>query len=193
MKYLLSTITLAGLLFASAVSSHAQNIAVLRYATDSTIGLHDSYHPGYVRSCYCRRVAEAQCGGDTEPQVQFGRHEVQCQPLTSLPAGNSNKQFSYRVTLKNEGLKTIRAIQWEYVFLDRESGRELGGRRFVTKENIAPGRQRTLEEYTPHPAVKAIGIKTLAQPDGNQFIEKVRIKRITYDDGSIWQQAERNN
>ena len=142
--------------------------------------------PVTVVAFYCSRVAEAQCG-DTEPQVQFGHHEVQCQPLTSLPAGNSNKQFSYRVTLKNEGLKTIRAIQWEYVFLDRESGRELARRIFVTKENIAPGRQKTLEEYTPHPAVKAINIKTLAQPDGNQFIEKVRIKRITYDDGSIWQ------
>jgi hypothetical protein len=44
-----------------------------------------------------------------------------------------------------------------------------------------------LVEYSTSPPTKVISVKKLSQPEADRFIEKVTIRRVTYRDGSVWE------
>lgn len=88
-------------------------------------------------------------------------------------------KYTAKVNLKNLAKKTIKAVEWNYVFVDPESGKELKRYKIISKQQISPGETQTLakdisfnlKENTSH-------LKT-----GKQ---KVLLARIEYTDGSSW-------
>ena len=88
-------------------------------------------------------------------------------------------KYMAKVTLKNTGAKTIKAISWEYVFADPESGKEIKRFKIQSEQQILPGAAETLG--------KSIGLSpkedTRSLTSGKQ---SVLITRIEYTDGSTW-------
>jgi hypothetical protein len=88
-------------------------------------------------------------------------------------------KYTARVSLKNLATKTIKAVEWNYVFVNPEDERELKRYRIISKQQILPDAKQTLakdiflnlKENTSH-------LKT-----GKQ---KVLLARIEYTDGSSW-------
>lgn len=102
---------------------------------------------------------------------------------TSDSSAKSKVTYVYHVKIKNAGARTIRVVDWGYLFVDPDTQADLGRHRFSSKVKIQPdqnndlvGRSTTTQTYTV--SAKAVG-KGLS--------EQIVIYRIEYDDGSFWQ------
>jgi hypothetical protein len=88
-------------------------------------------------------------------------------------------KYTARVNLKNLATKTIKAVEWNYLFVDPENEKELKRYKILSKQQILPDAAQTL--------VKDIFIdlkeKTGHLKTGKQ---KVQLARIEYTDGSSW-------
>ena len=94
-------------------------------------------------------------------------------------------KYTAKASLKNTATKTIRAVEWNYLFVDAESQKELKRYKILSKQQILPAETQTLakdiflnlKEDTRH-------LKT-----GRQ---KILLTRIEYTDGSNWRASERD-
>jgi hypothetical protein len=88
-------------------------------------------------------------------------------------------KYTARVSLKNLATKTIKAVEWNYVFVDPDSEKELKRYKLLSKQQILPAAAQTL--------AKDIFFKlkedTSHLKNGRQ---KVLLARIEYTDGSSW-------
>ncbi|MDX6695871.1 MAG: hypothetical protein QOF02_3474 [Blastocatellia bacterium] len=88
-------------------------------------------------------------------------------------------KYTARVNLKNLATKTIKTVEWNYLFVDPENEKELKRYKILSKQQILPDAAQTL--------VKDIFIdlkeKTGHLKTGKQ---KVQLARIEYTDGSSW-------
>ena len=93
--------------------------------------------------------------------------------------------FKYRAqaTLRNAGAKAVKSVEWDYVFVEPEGGKELKRYRLRSKQTIAPGATETL--------AKEVFIKpdedTRHLTAGRQ---QVTVTRVEYADGSVWRAKE---
>jgi hypothetical protein len=98
-----------------------------------------------------------------------------------------DREFVYRVILRNDSENTIRTVEWDYIFIDPMTQAEVGRHHFYSEKKVRAHHLDTVVEYSSSPPTKVIGIKALLQPEKNIFIEEVVIRRVTYEDGSIWE------
>jgi hypothetical protein len=108
-------------------------------------------------------------------------------PVTFGPAaldGATRNAFLYQATVKNTGIKRIRGIGWEYVFLNPEDQVVVSVHPFFTSIEISAGKEKKLKAISLIPPTRVISISAVDEP----LIERIVIKKIEYSDGSIWQQ-----
>ena len=88
-------------------------------------------------------------------------------------------KYTAKVSLKNQATKTIKAVEWNYVFLDPQSEKELKRYKIQSKQQIAPLATQTLAKDI------FLDLKddTSHLKNGKQ---KISIARIEYTDGSSW-------
>ena len=98
--------------------------------------------------------------------------------------------YVYKITVKNTGAKTTKAIYWEYEFLDPDSQEVMGHRRIASKAKISPGQSRELERRFYTQPTRLVASDKLDRKYRDQFTERVIIHRIQYTDGSAWQRAQ---
>ena len=88
-------------------------------------------------------------------------------------------KYTAKMNLRNLATKTIRAVEWNYIFVDPETSKELKRYKIVSKQQIPPNEAQTLvkdiffdlKENTRHL---------------NTGKQKVLLARIEYTDGSSW-------
>ncbi len=93
--------------------------------------------------------------------------------------------YIYEVKVTNTGQKTIQSLNWEYVFSELGTERELGRRRFETKISISPGKTKNLMMRSPFPPTGAVS----ARETKEQYSEKVVIQGVSYADGTAWESS----
>src|SRR2546430_12006953 len=95
--------------------------------------------------------------------------------------------FLYSVELKNDGSKAIKAILWNYLIIDGTTNEELGRHEFVSFEKVGSNAVRALtvrSRLTPSRIVTVQG----TQPSSITVVERVILKCVVYDDGTLWEQ-----
>lgn len=95
--------------------------------------------------------------------------------------------FEYKLAIVNNGSKTIKEIDWDYIFIDSVTGEILGRREFTSVEKIAAGKRKDLRITVSSPPSNRVSVHSLGRNEHEGIIEKPVISRILYDDGSIWQ------
>jgi len=97
------------------------------------------------------------------------------------------KTYTYQMTVKNTGRKTIKVVDWEYQFLDPKT-REVKEQRNLTNEvSLSPGKTKVLKRRVTRKPTGVVDADQLGLKYRDQFIERVVINRIVYADGTIWQ------
>lgn len=91
--------------------------------------------------------------------------------------------FRYRVSLKNTGVKVVKAVVWEYQASDTDQFTDSTHRMFRCTAKIKPNESEKIDGYSVLPPTRVI---TAAKT----FSERVIINRIEYSDGTSWQRAE---
>ena len=109
------------------------------------------------------------------------------EPTTSRPM----VAYFFEATISNTGTKKIRRLIWEYVFLSRRTGREVGYRPFVSQESISPGKSKQLVGIVVAPLANIADGAKAGQETRGRYIERVFIRQIEYDDNTVWQRPSR--
>src|SRR5215468_5340974 len=68
----------------------------------------------------------------------------QLKTKTESTSKDNPLSYVYELKLRNDGSKDISAVTWEYVFTTLDTGKEVGRRRFESKERISAGKTRNL-------------------------------------------------
>jgi hypothetical protein len=93
--------------------------------------------------------------------------------------------FRYRVSLKNTGIKVVKAVVWDYQASDTDQFNDSTHRQFRCTAKLKPNQSQRFEGFSglpPTRVITAAGTKS--------FSERVILNRIEYDDGTSWQRPE---
>jgi hypothetical protein len=100
--------------------------------------------------------------------------------------------YAYRVKLQNASQKNVDVVFWEYQFEETANPSNLTRRQFLCGVQIKGGKEKELQAFGGSGPAGAISAESLANKAANPFAERVRINRIEYADGSIWQRKDWN-
>jgi hypothetical protein len=95
--------------------------------------------------------------------------------------------YVYKAKVTNTEAKTIRAVEWDYIFYDPSNNLEVGRHRHRNDVKIQPGKSAGLSARSVSPPTKVINISKTGKKTKEQYAERVVILRIEYADGSVWQ------
>jgi len=126
-----------------------------------------------------------QKGASSRLETQMGNHQdakVKAQQ-TELPRDG----YRYKVTLRNDGAKTIKSIDWDYCFVDPTTNQELARHQFTSDETIKPGKSKEISVLYLKPPVKTVDVGSLKKKERSSFAGRIEIARLQFSDGSVWQ------
>ena len=136
-----------------------------------------------------QQLAAAKNVGDrgkvSKLETQISNHQKATAQAsqTELPRDG----YRYKLTLQNDSVKTIKSIDWDYLFLDPITQQELAHHQFTSDETIKPGKRKEVSVLYLIPPTKTITVQTLNKKDPARVSEQVVVVRIQYSDGSFWQ------
>ena len=93
--------------------------------------------------------------------------------------------FRYRVSLKNTGVKLVKAIVWDYQASDTDQFTDSTHRQFRCTAKIKPNQSERVEGFSVLPPTRVI-----TASGTKSFSERVIINRIEYADGTSWQRSD---
>ena len=96
--------------------------------------------------------------------------------------------YRYKVTLRNDSIKTIKSVDWDYVFVDNTTNQELSRHQFTSDEIIKPGKSKEISVLYLKPPVKTVDARSLKKKEKDSMTGRVTIARLQFSDGSVWQQ-----
>ena len=95
--------------------------------------------------------------------------------------------FLYTVEIKNEGHKSIKALRWDYLIVDAKTHEELGRHEFENFDTVGRKKSKALtakSRLSPTPVIKVQRSGT-----DKSMVERVVVRCVIYDDGTVWQQS----
>jgi len=95
--------------------------------------------------------------------------------------------FVYKTTIKNVSNKTIKLIDWDYVFRDKGTDAELNRQQFTSEEKITPGKAKELTVVIRKPPTQTVSVTSLNTSERDSLKGEVVLVKIEYSDGSVWQ------
>ena len=108
-------------------------------------------------------------------------------PPSRSTTGGGRDVYVYKITVKNDGAKLIKEVDWEFRFLHPDTQEELGNVRVSSKVNLSPGKTKVIKSRTHQQPIGVVLADQLDNKYRDQFREEVVIHRIVYSDGSAWQ------
>ena len=135
-----------------------------------------------------RRIEDAKRGNSSE--IDKIRREAKAD-AANIEVKHKDKPsryvFVYKATVKNSSDKAIKAIDWDYIFLDRGTETEVGRQQFTSEEKIGPGKTKDLIVTITKPPTQTISLTSLNNNERGSLDGRVIIVRIDYADGTSWQ------
>ena len=95
--------------------------------------------------------------------------------------------YVFKIKVQNNGPKTIKALYWEYQFLDPDTGNVMGYRKIANRVKLSPGKTEVLGQRSTRQPSILVHADSLDKKYKDQFTERLIIHRIQYTDGSVWQ------
>jgi hypothetical protein len=100
--------------------------------------------------------------------------------------------YDYRVKVQNATQKAVEVLYWEYQFEETANPSNLTRRQFLCGVQIKGGKEKELQAFGGSGPAGVVSAESLANKAANPFAERVRINRVEYADGSIWQRKDWN-
>jgi hypothetical protein len=180
----LSTQTESGVV----VLKHSWNKERVGWEQDPFSGPIENFDEMRVRARNEKRILDAKKGGNSAEVNKLERDAKSDDALISTIHQNSRARygFTYKVSVLNNTAKSIKAIDWDYVFFDPQTEAELGRREFTSEEKISPGKTKELKFFIRNPPTQTVSVSSLEKNERAGLGEKIVIVRVVYADGSIW-------
>jgi hypothetical protein len=152
-------------------------------------GPNENFHEMQFRARSEKRASDARRANspDASKLEKDARADAAIIQAERQRKGPPRYTFLYRTSIKNSSEKTIKEIDWDYVFLDAATGEEMGRRQFTSVGTIGPGKSKELSFMLSAPPTQRISVYALDKKERIGFDEHVVIVRVKYSDGSVWQ------
>jgi hypothetical protein len=152
-------------------------------------GAVESYDEMRIRARNEKRIDDAKKGGSAGEMDKVKREARadDANIASQRKKAPARYAFQYKLTIKNESKKTIRAIDWDYIFLDATSLNELGRQEFSNEQKISPGKTAELRIQIRKPPTQVVSVTSFDKSERSLFKEQVDVIRIEYSDGSVWE------
>ncbi len=152
-------------------------------------GPNENFHEMQFRARSEKRASDARRANspDASKLEKDARTDAAIIQAERQKKGPPRYTFLYRTSIKNTSEKTIKEIDWDYIFLDAVTGEELGRRQFTSVQTIGPGKSRELSFMLPAAPTQRISVYALDKKERIGFGEQVVIVCVRYSDGSVWQ------
>ena len=138
---------------------------------------------------------EMRARSRSERQVQGAKQGGKVQQDAKADAANlallhkttpSQYVFTYKTTVRNLSTKTIKSVDWDYIFLDKSTNTELGRQQFTSEERIGPGKSKELIVAIRKPPTHTISVTALNKGEGDSLMGRILILGVQYSDGTAW-------
>lgn len=110
-------------------------------------------------------------------------------PVDYFPNVPSRLPFSYLYSLmiRNVGTKTVQAVAWDYLFLNRVTQEVVGDHHFLSYVVAKPGRKVTLKVLQRARPVTVLSASGNADRNkSTRMLERAIIECVMYDDETTW-------
>lgn len=135
-----------------------------------------------------RQLAAARNTNDRLVATRIEReNEMRDQATVKANQGRSIEGYRYRLTLRNDSSKTIKSIDWDYVFIDQAAQQLVARHQFTSDETIKPGKTKEIYVLYLIPPVRTVSAERLQNKEPLPYTEHIVIARLTFSDGSVWQ------
>lgn len=160
----------------------------INWQQDPFSGPIENFDEMRVRSRNQKRIEDAKKGGIGAEITKAERDARTDAVLTAQIHKNKpgRYQFLYSAQVRNNGEKTITAVDWDYVFFDTNSQNEVGRRQFRSEVKIAPGKSKEFRYVITTPPAQTVSIHSLDKNERANLGEGILIVRVEYSDGSVW-------
>ena len=208
MRSKLSALVLLAALAASVVSAQTQQpappqpdapgVAVVKFSWDKERinwerdpfgGPVENFDEMRVRARNEKRIDDAKRGGGGD--VDRIRREARADAAVLEAArrkGPPRYGFRYKLSVRNEGAKAVKELDWDYVFTDAATNEELGRHKFTSEGRVAPGKGKDFSFFIPNPPTLRVSAYALDSKNERAGLnEQVVLVRILYEDGTVWQ------
>ena len=136
-----------------------------------------------------RVLADPNAKGESGPGDILNPSGISAPPRTSTENTRDFIAYKFTISIKNTGSETIVGVKWAYFFDPKDAAREGLAYVFVTKVNLPPGKEKTLNDsLTSHPG-PGVSAKLPSKHNQALFNERVTILRLDYANGSSCQSA----
>lgn len=92
--------------------------------------------------------------------------------------------YRYTVELQNDAQKKVQVVEWDYLFVEPGTNKELLRHRFTSKVGIEAGKRKKVTAESGAPPYGVVDVKAMSEEKAG---EKVEIKRVVYADGTVWE------
>ena len=178
-------------------TSVAPGVEVLKYSwskerigweRDPFAGPVESYDEMRVRMRNERRIQEAKRTGNSLEVDKLTREAKADDANIVGMRGKAPARyvFMYKASVKNTGEKTIKTVDWDYIFLEPETESEISRHQFTSDEKISPGKSKELTVLISTPPTRTISVYALTKGELQSVKGRVAVVRIEYSDGSVW-------
>lgn len=133
-----------------------------------------------------RRLERARATGSSAEAAKVEREMRSEQVIKARPPAPPRYAFLYKISVRNEGPKAVKEIDWDYVFTDAATGEEVGRREFTGVEKIAPGKSKELSFMTPAAPAQRISVYALDKKERAGLNGRAVLVRVLYEDGTVW-------
>lgn len=93
--------------------------------------------------------------------------------------------YVYRLRVRNDGARRVESVDWEYLFFDAETKKEVGRHRFVSQRRAKPGETFTLDATSAAPPARVVSAAVLDRKRARPFAERVVVRCVAYSDGTF--------
>ena len=134
-----------------------------------------------------RRVERARASGNTAEAAKVEREMRSEQVIKARPPAPARYAFLYKVSLRNNTSKVIKAVDWDYVFFNNNSQTETARLEFTSDEKIGPGKTKEINVMSRRPPARTVSVYALDKSERQGLDGQVVIVRVEFADGSFWQ------
>lgn len=170
------------------VVKHSWSKERVNWERDPFGGPVENFDEMRVRARNEKRIDDAKRGGS--PDVDRIKREARADSAIlerNRQKGPPRYGFLYKLSVRNDGAKSIKEFDWDYVFSDSATHEELGRHQFTCTERISPGKGKESAFFIPSPPAQRISAYALDRKERDGLEGHVVIVRLLYDDGTVWE------
>jgi hypothetical protein len=136
-----------------------------------------------------KRIDDAKRGGSTETdRIRREAHADAALLEIVRRKGPPRYGFRYTISVRNDGAKAVRELDWDYVFTDAATGEEVGRHKFTSEGRVPPGKGKEFSFFIPNPPAMRVSAYALDSKNERAGLqEQVVLMRVLYEDGTVWQ------